>query len=245
MAKARSMLLDSSSGGDENLPPELLEVLDTNGTEETDPPYMPEHPCPVCGAEVEKLPGQKRRRKYHDECKPTRGATTSTARTVRVTRKDEQAALEVEAALDRVSSGLRKAVMLLSLVDPYDAFVLHVNAPEIVENMRPVLMRFPWLREQASNASAGASIFGLALTVFTTCLPIAAHHGWIPSKKIAQLLVGMPMFMLRMQQGMANSDDGDMSAELLARIQEETKRQQEQRMRQRTAEESVHATSAR
>jgi hypothetical protein len=120
--------------------------------------------------------------------------------------------------------------------------VLHVNSGELLDNLRPVLMRFPWLREQATNASTTASMFGLGITVFTTLLPIMAHHNLIPSKKVASILLNMPVFMLRLQERVAQSENGYVGEELLHRIAEESRKKQEAQMRQRTATEHVNAS---
>ena len=205
----------------------------------------PPNACPTCGEEVVKEPHMKRRPKYHPECKPQRGTATSGPRAVKVTSKDREAAEQVELALDRVRSGLMKGVALLALVEPYDAFVLHVNSKELVENLRPVLMRFPWLREQAGNATAIGSIVGLVITVFTTLLPILAHHGFIPAKKIVPFLIQVPIIMQRMQQRMAEAEQGhaDMGEELLARLAEEQRKRRDEAMRRQSAE-TVGASTA-
>jgi len=206
----------------------------------------PQNACPTCGEEVIKEPHMKRRPKYHPECKPTRGAAKSVGpRAVRVTSKDREAAEQVELALDRVRSGLMKGVALLALVEPYDAFVLHVNSQELVENLRPILMRFPWLREQAGNATAIGSIVGLVVTLFTTALPILAHHGFIPAKKIVPFLLQVPLIMQRMQQRMQEAEQGhaDMGEELLARLAEEQNKRRHAEMKRQEAE-TVGASTA-
>jgi hypothetical protein len=125
--------------------------------------------------------------------------------------------------------------MLLSIVEPYDAFVLHVNSIELLANLRVVLMRFEWARSAALNAQTGGSVFGLFLTMLTTALPILAHHNLIPAKKVAAILINLPIFMQRMQERAAEND-GDITGELMRRIQEEQRKATEARMRRETAE---------
>jgi len=208
----------------------------------------PPNACPTCGEEVVKEPGQKRRRKYHEECKPSaRGRTAATGtRAVRVVAKDREAAEQVELALDRMRTAIAKGVALLALVEPYDAFVLHVNSKELIENMRPILMRFPWLREQAGNATAIGSIVGLAITLCTTALPILAHHGFIPAKKVTPFLIQIPVIMQRMQQRLADAEQGheDMGEELLARLAEEQNKRRHAEMK-RQGGENVGASTTR
>jgi hypothetical protein len=223
--------------------PQIAEPEPDDATHFVNPP---QNACPTCGEEVIKEPHMKRRPRYHPECKPQRGKGTSTGpRTVRVTSKEREAAEQVEIALDRARAGLMKAVALIALADPYDALVLHVNSNELIENLRPVLMRFPWLREQASNATAVGSIVGLVVTVFTTALPILAHHGFIPAKKLVPFFLQMPLIMLRMQERLAAAEQGqsDMGEELLARVAEDQRKKQEQAMRRASAE-TVNASDA-
>jgi len=165
---------------------------------------------------------------------------------VRVTAQAREAAEQVELALDRARSGLMKAVALIALADPYDALVLHVNSKELIENLRPVLMRFPWLREQAANASAIGSIFGLVVTLFTTALPILAHHNLIPAKKLVPFFIQMPLIMLKMQERMmaAEQDETATGEELLAQVVERNRKQREEAMRRASAE-TVSASTAR
>ena len=224
--------------------PTVEEPESSDATQFVNPPA---NACPVCGEEVVKEPHMKRRPKYHPECKPSRATSTRTPsgpRPVRVGSKEREAAEQVEVALERARSGLMKAVALIALADPYDALVLHVNSKELIENLRPVLMRFPWLREQASNATAIGSIFGLVVTVFTTALPILAHHGFIPAKKLVPFFLQMPLIMLKIQERMAaaEQDEAGTGEALLIQVQEREMRAREEAMRRASAE-TVGATT--
>lgn len=231
MQENPSLSLDSSwadelpPAGD--LPPDETSVLNP-----------PDNACPTCGLEVVRRPGARGRTpKYHEECRPTakqRRSVSGTARIKAVSKAEELAAAQVEYAVERARRGLAKAVALLALVDPYDALVVHINAPEILDNLRGVLMRFEWLRNAASNVQTGGDIFGLILALFTTFLPIAAHHGWIPSKKVATILIQMPVFMMRLQERIASGDEEEVKDELLKRVAEEGRKATEARMRQQT-----------
>ncbi len=196
----------------------------------------PQNACPVCGEEVVKEEGQRRRPKYHAECKPVRGKAGGTAaRPVRVVAKQREAAEQVEMVLDRLRGGLQKAVMFLALADPYDALVLHVNSDDIVENCRPILMRFPALRESGANANAFAAVVGLIVTGLSTLLPILAHHNLFPIKKFVPLLLNLPMTMLQIQE-MASGNGGDITQTLLATAAQQKRAQQEAAMRAATVE---------
>lgn len=204
----------------------------------------PENACPVCGFEVVKQPGQKRRPKYHAQCKPTRGKAASGPRPVRVTSQERQAAEQVEMALDRLRAALTKAVLGLSMFDPYDALVLRINSEELVENCRPLLMRFPALREGAANATAGASILGLVFTLLSIGLPIMAHHNLIPMKKFVPMLLNLPFLLMKMQERMASESDGTLEEDLVARVEMEQRKKKEAQMRA-AGVETVNASPTR
>lgn len=211
--------------------PELEQPADN--TEWINPP---QNACPVCGLEVVKQPHQKRRPKYHAECKPSRGAaSTDRSRAVRVIAKDRADAEQVEMVLDRVRKALAKAVMLTALADPFDALVIHVNSEDFIEHLRPLLMRFPWLREQGANANAIGAIVGLGITALTTLLPILAHHNMFPIKKLIPLLMDLPVIMLNMQE-MAEQNGATTSETLLARVAMQKRRAQEAEMRAASVE---------
>jgi hypothetical protein len=241
-AESPDSTLQDSFWADSNLPDAQVEDIPPDDTHLINPP---ERVCPGCGEEVVRVPGTKGRLpKYHPECKPAKGSVSSGPRTVRVSAKDRLIAEEIEAALEQVRVKLAKAVMLLSLADPYDAFVIHVNTPEILENLRPVLYRYAWMREAATNTSAGLSLLGLVVTLLTTALPIAAHHNLIPSKKVAQLMMAIPMIMKRMQENVGDNGE-DMGAVLMTRMREQLNKQNEARMRAQAQEENIDASHSR
>jgi hypothetical protein len=189
----------------------------------------PTNTCPTCGEEVVREPGKRGRvPKYHPECRPSarRTSVTGTGRMVRANKKEQEAAEQVELMIEQCRRGIAKMVFILSIADPYCAFVIHVNTPEILDNLRPVLMKFEWLRRQANNASTGAAVLGLILSIFTTILPIAAHHGLVPGKKVALILMNMPIFLHRLQVRVAEQDPEALTTELLSRVHEERRAQQ-------------------
>jgi hypothetical protein len=231
-----------SSWANDGFPDVQPEPLPPDNTELINPP---EKACAACGEEITREPGQKGRLpKYHPECKPARGSVTSSGpRPVRVTAKDRAVAEQVEELLAMADAKISKAVMLIALADPYDAFVIHANKPELLENLRPILFRFAWLRENATNVGAGASLLGFGLTVLTTLLPIAAHHNLIPSKTVAKLLLGIPFVLKKMQESMADNGES-MTETLMARMREQQAKANEARARAQAQSESVDASFA-
>lgn len=218
---------------------DAVEETSTDATEIINPPA---NGCPVCGEEVVRAPGARGRApKYHPECRPRGKRNSNSAQTIRVAKRDQEAAEQVEQIIERCRRGLAKAVLLVSLADPYDALVIQVNTPALLDNLRVALNRWPWLREQSANANAGASILGLLLVVGTTLLPILAHHGLIPSKKFAPLLVQIPVLLKKIQDQMEFGGE-DMGELLLQRVREQQMRAAEEHMRRATAE-NVDASS--
>lgn len=229
-----------NTGPPSELPPDETGILNP-----------PENACEICGEEVVRgedgVSLRGRIPKMHPSCKASvkgssggeRRSVTGTTRVVKVSKKDEEIAVQVELAIEQARRHIAKAVGLLSLVDPYDAFVIHINAPEILDNLRFVLMRFEWLRNAATGAQTGGSVLGLILAVLTTVLPIMAHHGLIPGKKVANIILNIPFLLLRLQQAVANGNDEDIQNELMRRIAEEGRKAQERKMRQQT-EEQLH-----
>jgi len=69
------------------------------------------------------------------------------------------------------------------------------------------------------EASGGGSAFGLAASLMFIVLPVAAHHGLIPSRKIAELLVNLPFAMLKLAEQVKESEEN-----LTAYMEREMKR---------------------
>lgn len=238
--------LEDSFWEDSNLPPAEL-AADEIPHDETHLINPPEKVCGGCGEEIVRVPGSRGRLpKFHEQCKPVKGSRNASGpRPVRVSAKEKLVAEQVEEALAQIEQKVNRAIILLAVVEPYDALVLKVNLPELLANLRPALMQFAWARNAATNTAAGASLIGLIITVLTILLPIAAHHKLIPSKKVAQILINVPLFMHRMQQEMMNNDE-NLTESLIGRVHEKAAEEKAQRLRQQQAyEESVNASPTR
>ncbi len=202
--------------------------------------------CPECGLEIIREPGQRGRLpKYHPECKPTgkRASVSGGGNVIRVSKAKQDVADQVEVFLEDLRRKLLKATMLLSVVDPYDAFVLHVNTPDLLDNLRAILMRYDWARKAAGIASTGGSVVGFVIALATTVLPIMAHHNLIPVKRVSAFLLNIPSMMLRMQQIAASGDDTDVTETLLQKMQQRMRAQQEEEMRRRREQEAPVSAS--
>ncbi len=210
--------------------PEASVAPEESPSSSDDTTYLnpPANACAACGREIVREPGQRGRLpKFHPECKPTKTQRASSSPRVRVTKEDERKAIEVEEALAKLESGLGQLIMMLSVFEPYDAFVLYVNGPSIIENARVVLMQWDWGRKAATNAKVGGSVIGLLMTLLLTGLPIAAHHKWLPKGKVSSLMISAPLIMERMNERMVKAEDGEgLKAELLVRLREQQQREQ-------------------
>lgn len=201
--------------------------------------------CPTCGEPIERPPGTKGRSpKYHPDCRPSaqRRGSSNGPRAVRVAKGEQLAAEQTEQILEQIRRRLMKATLMLAIVEPYDAMVIRINTPELLDNLRPALLRYERFRIFMLGAEGGASVLGLVLTIATTLLPIAAHHGLIPAKKVAQILLQIPLFMHSMQQKISQGSDDEVTDDIVRRAQEQSRLQREARMRAATAEESVGAS---
>lgn len=208
---------------------------------------LPEsRPCGGCGEAIFRPAGSKGRwPKFHPECRPSAGrsgrsasSVTGSPRVVRVSKSEQEAAEQTELILARLEAALTKAAMLLSLVNAYDALVIRVNTPEIVNNSRSLLLSSEKLRGWCKAADTGGSAFGLILALITTFLPIAANHNWIPSKKVANFVLNIPVVMMRMQKRIEEGGDGNLTDVLFAQAAREAQVKREAEQKRRTAEES-------
>jgi hypothetical protein len=166
--------------------------------------------CLACGEEIERKPGARGRKpKYHPDCKPS-GATAE-VRTKRV----GSAQSEADEIVKMVKSGLTKLAMMVAVADKYDAFVIMVNLGPMGDQLRATLIRYPNIRKQLLDAKGTGSAFGLVVSILMVLGPIAAHHGLLPFKSLAPILVNAPKSMFAIQQQLK---DGEQN---LARVMQE------------------------
>jgi len=222
-----------SSWADELPPIEVVELPPDDATDVVNPPAGT---CPTCGDPVYKEPGKKGRvPKYHPECRPSAKragtGTVSPARVVRVSKAEQIAAEQTEQILEGIRSFLFKSAGMLALVDPFDALVIWVNAPNIITNLRPILQRSERLRVYMLTADTGGSVLGLIFAVASILLPILAHHNLIGSKRATQFLIQLPMLVMRLHERMAEGNEETMAQELLVRVGEQWRKKEEAKQR--------------
>jgi hypothetical protein len=160
--------------------------------------------CPVCQEPIIRDPSWKRMHKYHDGCKPGSGSDAGSATTTRGAAKAVKEADEV-VALYR--SAMVKAALGLSVFDKYDAFVVMSNLDAQCTALHGVMLRYEKFRKECLAVKGGGSIFGFALSLLFTALPIAAHHGLIPSANLAKMLTELPFTLFTLAQKVKEGED--------------------------------------
>lgn len=163
-------------------------------------------PCPVCLELVPKLPGQKRRLKYHDECNPKNTGQPAPDAGTGTRRSSSKAEREADEIIAMYQRGMIRAALMVSAIDRFDAFCIMVNLPQTCAALRGVLLRYDNFRKELLTAKEGGSIIGLAFTVLVMILPMAAHHGLIPHQRIAEALMKSPYVLFRLQQKMKEGE---------------------------------------
>lgn len=158
--------------------------------------------CATCREPIVREPGARGRMpKFHPDCRPLRTAITGAA-----AGRNGKAEREADEAIAAFKSAVVKACIMLSMVDKYDAFCVMVALPQICDNLRGVLVRYDSFRKEMLALKGGGSVFALALSVLMCALPIAAHHGLIPGKAVAQILVNAPFTLYKIQEKLTQGE---------------------------------------
>lgn len=163
--------------------------------------------CPTCDLPVVRQPGQRGKlAKYHLDCKPStaRRLTGTTSR--KTTGANTKASREADECIAMVKSAMIKGAMGLAIVDKYDGFVVMTAIPNVCSNLHGILVRYDSFRKDVLAMKSGGSIFGLIISILMLALPIAAHHGIIPSARLQQMLTQMPVMMFKIAQRMKEGE---------------------------------------
>lgn len=190
---------------EELAPPTDLEP-DPNETPDTTPADGPI--CPTCGEVIQKDPSWKRMHKYHDGCQPTGRESSGGSASPRRTRTGGKAEKEADRCEELLRGFFVKAALAISVIDKFDAFCIMVNAPAVCTSFRAVCLRYDDLRKEFLKVPEGGSVFGLVMSAAFMALPIAAHHGLIPSKRIAEMMVQTPVMLYGVMNKMQEGEDG-------------------------------------
>lgn len=195
-----------------------------------DQPPVQEGPlCPVCNEVIVRDPSWSRMHKYHDECQPSSNKKAAPG------EKRIRTSGKAEAEADRCEQILRaffvKLSLGISIVDRYDAFCIMVNAPSVCSSFRGVCVRYPQLRKEFLRVPEGGSVFGLLLSAVAMAAPMAAHHGLIPSKRIAEAMVNLPLTLYRLHQRMSEGQQGleALMAQYMGQMKEDQAKERERR----------------
>lgn len=179
--------------------------------------------CQECGVILD-YGGRGRKPKYCEEHKPASHKAGESTRTRRTgTAKADKEAQELATAY---LASLRKAAGYLSLIEPYDAFVIAAAAESNAQLFQGVIAEHDKLRGYLSSAQGNGGLLAYALsTLVTIALPIAAHHKLIPAEitradgktmPIGKALENLPQVLYNLQRR-ANMATADMLDDLAAR----------------------------
>lgn len=157
--------------------------------------------CETCGV-VLHYSGRGRKPRFCDEHKPqSHKAGEGKTRRSGSTKADKEAQ-ELATAYLR---GLKKAAAYVSLVEPFDAFVIMAASDSNAQLFQGVISSNDKLRSYLSATQGSGGIVAYVLsTVVTIALPIMAHHQLIPAeingKPIGKALENLPQVLYKMQR---------------------------------------------
>lgn len=199
--------------------PTVVESIDDTASTDTTPGDDKRPHCVECGVLIEHS-GRGRKPKYCQEHKPTshKGGEGRTRRTGS-TKVDKEAAELATAYL----STLRKAAAYVSMVEPYDAFVIMAASESNAQLFQGVLANNDKLRQYLSATQGnGGLVAYLMSTLVTILFPIAAHHKLIPAEitradgksiPVGKALENLPQVLYNMQRK-ANVASADLMDEM-------------------------------
>lgn len=193
----------------EDLPPPVDLGGDDGAAAVPDDTEPEERICPVCEKPIIRDPSWARMHKYHDECR-NRGynsGSTSGGKTKRV-GLGGKAEKEADRCEEILKGFLVKLALGVSVVDRYDAACIMMNTPAVCSSFRATCLRYADMRREFLRIPEGGSVLGLAFSVLLMAAPMAAHHGLIPGKRIAETLVQLPMMLYRLQERMSRGEAG-------------------------------------
>jgi hypothetical protein len=163
--------------------------------------------CPGCGNVITREPGSRGRLpKYHPDCKPTTRERIIGSSTRAANARNTKAAAEADECIATFKAAMVKLAMGVAIVDRYDGFAVMAALPDACNNLRGVLIAHDSWRKDFLAIKSGGSIIGLIISGLMMLIPIIAHHGLVPSKRISELLVNLPITMFRIQQQMAKGE---------------------------------------
>lgn len=181
--------------------------------------------CQVCGTLLE-YGGRGRKPKFCEEHKPqSHKAGEGKTRRTGTGKADREAAELATAYLVQ----LKKAAAYVSMVDPYDGFVIMAASETNAQLFQGVLANNEKLRQYLSATQGSGGVVAYALsTLVTIALPILAHHKLIPAEikradgqslPIGKALENLPQVLYKMQR-QAQMATADLMDEMHARTQQ-------------------------
>lgn len=199
--------------------------------------------CPTCDKSIYRVPGSRGRMpRFHPECRPSamgrlKDAVGGTTR--RSPTADAKKGREADEVIAFVKPKFVQGATALMLFDHYDGFVMMTAIPGICDNLHGILVAHDGFRKQMLQAKGGGSILGLVVALAIPVAAICAHHGLIPSTRVAEIVRNLPIMLhkisLRMKQGEGAMND------MMDRVANQVVEEEEEKARdkQRDANQSA------
>ena len=193
------------------------------------PEKTPPGTCEACGEIIVREPGARGRMpKYHPACRPLKSATTRAPSAARSGRAEAEAAQLTK----QFQGGMLKLIAVVAMADRYDGFVMLVGLPGLCSAFNGMMLKYDSWRRKLIDMQGEGSVIAFMFSLASIVFPIAAHHGFIPSKQITQMLTNLPMAMRQMQIRMEEGAAG--MATLMDEQMDKLKAAQEAERKRRT-----------
>lgn len=127
--------------------------------------------CTVCGLPIERQPG-RRRGKYHDACRPANAPQ-------RTTSSGGGRASNVDTLIDGIEQLHIATGAGMGFVPPIamDGMVVTVNARQLAESWRPLILKDPAIRKFWERATTGSGWGKVVIAYGMVAMAIAGNHG--------------------------------------------------------------------
>jgi hypothetical protein len=127
-----------------------------------------------------------------------------------------------------VKPKLVQGATAVMLFDQYDGFVAMTAIGPICENLHGLLVKYDGFRKSMLEAKTGGSVLGLIIALAIPVAAICAHHGLIPSTRIAGIMQNLPIMLHKISMRMKQGEEAmnDMMQRVTEKIVEEEEAKQ-------------------
>lgn len=149
---------------------------DEEPTIEPDPSIVNDEPqgsriCLGCGKSIPDYLSGGNRRKYHEECRPSKTQVKSTGNGGRTTSVDT-----LIGQMTELYAGLGAALSFAPATTK-DGFAVAGNATTLAESWRPLIMKDPKIRKMWEKITTGSGWGAVILSHGMVAMAIASNHG--------------------------------------------------------------------